>query len=478
MVHTRTESSVRTVDPHRPITDGRLLDFVDDPIVCMRRLYAEHGKLAALQQDSQKLVFAFGPDWNQRILSDSATFHSRFFSIRGPRNSPQRRLTSGLMTMNGEELKQHRRMVMGPFQRKSIVNYHGRICQLTAKTLDGWRPGRVIDLHEEMTQYMLRVTSAILFGLDMPEFAYRLGSMIDRWVELNHRAGMGAFVSDAQLQDNYDRLLALAEQLEADIRQMIHLRRSSRDQGDDVLSLLIRANEHEGLVSDEKLIGHTALLFGAAHLTTAHSFTWTLFLLAQHPAVLRGVMQESERAFRGDFPTLDDVAHMPVTERVLKESMRVLPASSYSQRINAQPIQLGPLWLPRGTPIIFSQFMTHHLPELYPDPETFRPDRWLSISPGAYEYLPFGAGPRMCLGGPLAMMILKTALPGVLKRYRLTVVPGSEINAQVISTMLGPTSTVPIQVSEQDGRFHSSPVTGTIHSLVNLPVAPAARKAA
>ena len=468
----RTDSSAGLLDPNLPITYGSLLDFPDDPVACMRRLYETHGNLAILQDGDQQVVFVFGPELNQRVLSDANTFHSRFFVVRGPRNSPQRRLTSGLMSMNGNELKQHRRVVMGPFQKKSIVNYHERICQLTHEMLDDWPLGEVRDIHEEMTQYMLRVTSAILFGLEMPELAYRVGAMLDRWVRMNHETGMGAFISEPLLTEKYEQLLELAVELEADIQEMVRVRRSSGAGGDDVLSLLIRAHEERGLVSDEELIGHVALLFGAAHLTTAHTLTWTLFLLAQHPTIMRNLMQEIDDKVPGTAPTLDKISAMPLTERVLKESMRVLPASSYSQRICAEPVELGPLKLSRGTGVIFSQFITHHLPDLYPDPETFRPDRWLEISPSPYMYLPFGAGPRMCLGAPLAMMTLKTALPIIFKRYRLTVVPGVEISGKVISTMLGPTTSVPMLVSRHDGHFESSLVTGNIHSLVNLPEMP------
>ena len=475
-----------------PVTHGRLMDFPENPIACMRRQQAEHGNISALEQDSQRLIFAFGPEYNQPVLSDAATYHSRFFSIRGPRNSPQRRLTSGLLSMNGQEHKLHRRMVMGPFQKKTIETYHDAICEFTHELLDDWAVPKqnglsvasdspaspdmpnVRDMHTEMTQYMLRVTSGLLFGLDMPEMAYRIGGMIDRWVDMNHSLGIGAFVSDRAFTEGYDRLLSLAEELETDIRAMIHARRTSARPGNDVLSLLIRAHEQEGLVNDDELVGHAALLFSAAHLTTAHTMTWTLFLLAQHPSVMPTVLEEIEATIRGTAPTQANIGGMPVFERVLKESMRVLPASAYSQRIAAEPTQLGPFHLPRGTPIVFSQFMTHHLPELYADPETFRPDRWLTLTPPPYAYIPFGGGSRMCLGGPLAMMTLKTALPMIVKRYRLTVVPGSEISGMVVSTMLGPTTKIPMSVVPQDGRFEASAVTGNIHSMMHLHEAPAA----
>lgn len=453
------------------------MEFPDDPIACMRRLHAAHGNIAALQEGTQRIIFVFGPELNQRVLSDSQTFHSRFFAVRGPRGSSQRRLTSGLLSMNGDEHKQNRRMVMGPLQKKTIANYHESICRLTNQMLRDWRIGDVRDMHEEMTQFMLRLTSAILFGLEVPELAYKIGSMIDRWVHMNHRMGMGVFVSDDSFTDNYEQLLELAEELEADIQTMIDLRRSDPNRDGDVLSLLIRAHDDEGILNDEKLIGNVALLFGAAHLTTAHTFTWTLFLLAQHPSIMRSVHEEIAGNLSGLTPSADEVTRLPLVERVVKESMRVLPASGYSQRMNVVDVELGPFHLSPGTAVIFSQFITHHMAGLYPQPNRFHPDRWLEISPSPYAYLPFGAGSRMCIGASLALMILQTALPMILKRYRLSVVPGTEVSGKIVSTMLGPSTSVPMLVSAQDGRFQANPVTGNIHTLVDLPEAPRTNEA-
>jgi cytochrome P450 len=455
-------------DGQQPVTQGRLFDFVEDPMACMLALRKRHGDLAVLEEDSQRIVFVFGPKLNQRVLSDDDTFHSRFFAIRGPRNSAQRRLTSGIMSMNGEEHKEHRRIVKGPFEKKSLPFHHGPICDITRGLLDSWKAGDTRDMHVDMTRFMLHVTSAILFGVDQPEFAWKVGEMIDRWVAMNHETGMGAFVSDPRINGRYDRLLAFAEALETDVRGMIHLRRGNPKPADDVLSLLIRANEMGNRVTDEELIGHVALLYGAAHLTTAHTLTWTLFLLAQHPAVMRDLHREIDETMQGDCPTFSEINRMPVTERVLKESMRILPASSYSQRICTEPTMLGNVPLNRGTPVVFSQYVTHHIPELYPEPESFWPDRWLDGPVSPYAYLPFGAGAKMCIGAPLAMTALRTVLPSILKRYRLTVVPNSEVNGKIVSTMLGPTGPVLMHVAHQDGRFQSSPVTGNIHSMVCL----------
>ncbi len=451
-----------------PISAGSLLRFPEDPIACMRSLHREHGDVACLQDEEQRIFFVFSPEYNKQVLSNSRTYHSRFFAVRGGRKSAQRRVTSGLLSMNEGEHKQHRRMIQGPFQKMVLPHYHSTITDLTNRMLEDWQPGETRDINAEMTKFMLRLTSALLFGVDRPEFAVRIGSMIDQWVHMNHETGMGALVADKSFVDRYEQLLQMAEDLEHDVKEMIAIRRGINRPPGDVLSLLIKASQTDPVVS-EKLTGHITLLFGAAHLTTAHTFSWTLFLLAQHPQIMADLFEELDAGVSGLVPQPNEVQQLSLLDRVLKESMRLLPASGYSQRVTSEPTQLGPFHLSKGASVIFSQFITHHREDLYEDPQRFIPDRWKNLSPSAYEYLPFGAGPRMCIGAPLAIMELKTALIMILKRFRLTVQAGSIVDGRIISTMLGPTSKVMMHIDHPDRRFEAQPVFGSIHELIELP---------
>jgi cytochrome P450 len=171
----------------------------------------------------------------------------------------------------------------------------------------------------------------------------------------------------------------------------------------------------------------------------------------------------------GSLPKGDDLS---LLDRVIKESMRLLPASAYSQRINTVAVRLGPFELPRGTGIVFTPIVTHHLPDLYPQPGKFIPDRWHTLRPSPYAYHPFGAGPRLCIGAPLATAVIRIALQRILSTFRLSAVPGSEISAHIESTMLFPTHGVPMQIHPADGEFASNPLKGNVHDLVDFDEAP------
>src|SRR5690606_2867580 len=141
---------IHAAESQLPVTYGSLLDFPADPIACMRRLQAHHGAVAALEGGGTRLHFVFSPQFNHQVLSDARTYHSRFFAVRGSRNSPQRRLSSGLLSMNGDVHKRNRRMVMDAFLKKAIASYLPTIRHMTLDMLQTWRAGEERDLSREM----------------------------------------------------------------------------------------------------------------------------------------------------------------------------------------------------------------------------------------------------------------------------------------------------------------------------------------
>ncbi|QDT70131.1 Pentalenene oxygenase [Planctomycetes bacterium MalM25] len=464
-----------------PVTEGSLVDFSQDLMGGLFRLHQQHGPIAAFRdpEAGQSVVCLFDPEFNKQVLSRADRFHARFFGIRGPKRSSQRRVTCGLLAMNGEQHKRNRRMVKEPFGPKAIAAYSPTIAALATEEAALWREGEAFDYNDAMIRYMLRVTSRVLFGLDEPTLAYELGEQIADWVTLNHELGIGALVSHPGFNAGYEGLLDFAKKLEANVMELIRRRRDDPDPAaNDVLSILVRSHDAEGGLSDEELVGQCCVLFAAAHMTTAHSFSWTTFLLAQHPDVMQSLW---EQIHDGTVQERHPTGGAPLLERVIKEAMRVLPASAYSVRMNVEREQLGPLDLPPGTPIVFTPLITHRLASSFEDPLRFDPDRWLSINPSPYAYHPFGAGPRRCIGGPLAMEVMRTSLPIFLKDWRLTVVPGSRVDAEVKSTMLNPLHGVPMVADRHasaggDGKFQASPVTGNVTELVALPPAEPTRK--
>ena len=132
--------------------------------------------------------------------------------------------------------------------------------------------------------------------------------------------------------------------------------------------------------------------------------------------------------------------------------------------------EIGGYFVPKGSLVMLSHYVTHHMEDVFDHPDQFRPERWERINPTAYEYIPFSAGPRMCIGMQMAMMEMKTLLPMMLQRYRIEPAPGATVNYRDMPTLI-PRPGIPMTIHPQDRQFRIQPVQGKIHQLVDLPLA-------
>jgi cytochrome P450 len=446
---------------------GNLLQFLRDPVAYMRTLYRAYGEIAAFVKGRKGMFFAFGPKYNQRILGDPALFYSTSLILPGPEDSAQRRLTTAIFGMNSEPAMRWRRLLMPPFHKKAIEGYRDSMVTTTEEMLHSWRPRQHLDVACEMRNLTIRLTSEILFGIDDCSKPAAIAEMAERWLKMGTSPAVRLLPVDWPGTPYY-RMLRFAEGLERKILAMIAQRRAKSSEGIDILSILLRVHEGDGAwITGAELVGHTNLLFLAGYETTFNALTWTLFLLSQHPSIMADLLDELEGTLKGEAPTVEQLSRLCLLDRVIKESMRLLPPIVYNTRDSIEPFELGRYSLPKGTTVGFSQYITHHMPDLYPQPEKFLPQRWLTINPSPYEYMPFGAGPRMCLGGPFAIMALKVSLPMILQRYRLTVAPGAIIDRKGLIT-LSPKYGMPMLIRPQDRQFAKSTVYGNIHEMVDL----------
>jgi cytochrome P450 len=460
---------------------GNALRYTRDRVGHLTWLYEQFGDVVTLVRGGNGnlfstapncpgTVFAIGPQYNQEILSNPAVFQN---SIRTSlETTPLARLAAGIFTMNGDKHKQQRRLLMPAFQRKRIESYAGSMSALTRQTLDEWSPGQRLDMAHEMQQLTLRIACKVLFGLEITEAEGNVGKLAQQ--SLQYMRSPAVVVLPWNLPFfPYRRFLATARRLDREIHALIERKRACKGEG-DVLSLLIHTHDENGVqMSHDELIGQANALFMAGHETTSNALTWTLFLLAQHPSVLADVVDELTANIRGDTPTVEELRDLPLLERVLKESMRLLPPVPISGRFAAEPASLGKYPVPQGTEVVFSIYHTHHMPALYPDPNRFLPERWLDLEPSPYEYLPFGAGSRMCLGATFAMLEAKLVLAMLLKRYRPETIPGTRVDRQVRITMW-PRHGLPMIVRSPDRRFEQSrtEVRGNVHEMVDLNLCP------
>jgi cytochrome P450 len=448
------------------------INFFRDPITCMRRLYRQFGPLVsvgsiAFGRPRKPHVLAVGPEFNRQVLGDPATFRSTGQFIRGPANSAQRRLRFGLTRSTGAEHKRQRQLVMPPFHKKAVESYHAFIVEMVNAVIGEWQIGRRYDMHGEMRKLTLRVSSTILFS-DDPAEASIIGKLFEEWQYRNFLTSVWILPLDLP-GTAFRRLLKHAQRLENELLAIIKRRRATPNGRGDVLSLLIEARDDENKgMTDAELVGQATILIGASFETTASTLTWILFLLAQHPNVMRRLMEELDAVLAGAPPTLEQLRQLSFLECVIKESMRILPPVPFTIRATTREVAIGSQLVPNGSRVICSHYLTHHLPEIYPEPERFQPERWRDIDPTQFEYMPFSAGPRACIGAMFAFQVLKISLALIFQKFRLGVIPGSRIDCDVRITM-APRFGMPMMVFDNDRKFAAAEVQGQIREMVTLP---------
>ena len=451
--------------------------FFVDPVGCMTDAHARYGdvvpagRVSRIQGTERQHVLAFGPQCNREVLGNPDIFHTTAQAWAGSQGSSLRRIRNGLTRMNGVKYQQQRQLLLPTFSKKAVEGYVGDMAAIMEQVLDEeWRTGETVDMYRQMRSTALRVSSQILFGRPAPCEAAALAQLGQAFIPRTFSPGVWFFPFDMPLTP-FRRMRRNAELIERALRSMIERRRTSPSQNPDLLNILASAFDHQSVPMDiGDLIGQAAILFVASYENVATVLTWTAFLLAQHPEIMDDVQTELRDVLGGRPPTAEQLERLTLLDAVVKESMRVLPPVPFLVRKVVWPTTLGGFPLKPRDRVVCSAYITHHSPELYPQPRRFFPDRWIGVKPDPFEYLPFGAGPRACIGKLFAMREIEVALAMILSRHRLAVEPNVRIDRRV-QVMMSPKQGLPMTIHSHDGPLGAVPVKGNIHEMVELPVA-------
>lgn len=441
-----------------------MLKLFRDPFTYLPLLYKRYGNVVALAEGDPTYVCAFGPALNLQILSKPDLFEVSAGPFQKlPENTPLVRIGgNSLQMMKGEKHRQQRRLMQPAFHRQQVAHYRDDMVALVQRMLDRWQEGSVIDLSREMELLTRNVTVKALFGLDDEAEIDQMGNLLERMVA---QIPLAMIVPINVPGTPYYRTQRLAAQLETALQAMIERKRAQTD-AHDLLSVLIHAHDEDGTtLRDKELVSHAFTLFSAGFSTTSAALTWTIFLLGQHPRIYERLVDELQSVLHGEAPTIEQLKQLAYLDAVVKESLRILPPGGIGQRRATTTCELGGYELPAGSTVIYSEYLTHRLPELYEEPDRFKPERWNTLHRTAYEYLPFSAGQHRCIGADFALQEAKLALATLLQRYRLEIVPNTTIK---LDLTMHPKHGLPTRVLPQDRQFSRVPVRGNIRQIINL----------
>ncbi|MEM7153989.1 MAG: cytochrome P450 [Myxococcota bacterium] len=434
---------------------GRALGFprlFRDPLRILPQLHREYGEIAALNRGDASLVCAFGPSHNQQLLPYARTFeHFAELPMRVPADSALARTQSNLTAINGQTHRRQRRLMMPAFGKSATHGHRDDMVAVAERHLAQWKPGQHIDIAQAMLELTLDVMTKCLFGLDPGGDAAELGSMGKEFLQ-RVISPATALLPVGWPFTPYGKLLRLTERLERHLLTMIESRREQGAEGRDVLSILVRAHDEDGSrLTDVELIGNMGLLFVAGHETTAYALTWALLLLAQHPQVRADLHDELSAELHGEAPTVEQLDRLPLLDAVVKESLRLLPPTYMMfVRRATEAFELAGYELPAGSLVVLSPLITHHLPELYDQPQRFVPARWAERKVSPFEFLPFGAGPRLCLGAAFADQEIRLVLAMIMQRFAMGPADVGTIDVAPRGITMGPKEPISMALHRPD----------------------------
>lgn len=447
-----------------------LARFAFHPLMTLERLRERYGDIIRLGFGQYEVIMVFDPEYNRQILRDPGQFYSYntdLVPVSFPEDSAIKRLTTGLPLMNGPRHTDHRAAFLPYFHKKFILRYHDACVEVTERLIAGWQPGMQIDLRTEMETLAMWLATGPVLGLDPQKEGAAVGRQLERTMKLvmNPFALMLPYSIPGL---PFYQMLRQADEMEQVIRRVIERKKQEGLSGQDILSILIQMHEADPeRLSERELLGHTTTMFRGGYNPSGMALYWTIFLLSQHPQEMQKVTEELALGVKGEIPTQEEVASLPYLEGALKEAMRLFPAGTWTGRLAMQEFTMASHSFPRGTWVLLSPYITHRIPELFPDPYTFRPERWLSIHPSAYEFMPFSAGPRYCIGTSLAMMQLKIALTILFKRFRFTLKPGTKVNCSGFNS-IRPKNGLPMILREPGEEYERVPFTGNVRKIVDF----------
>lgn len=408
---------------------GNLPQFQRDPLAFIEGVHRAYGPIATVHMLNQPVIFTFRPEHAYDLLVERA----RSVGV-GERPGLRMRLGASLLTTDGATHRRQRRLVQPAFHRKRVEGYAEIMTSQTAEMLRGWRVGDEIDIAAELRELTLRIIVKALFDLDLADEGARLSRMFATVIEAQpSRFGVMRLFAVGKLRFMPGRIMqdsarAAAAELDGFVYRLIASRRAEGVDRGDVVSMLLAARDEDGQpLSDVEIRDQAMTLIVAGHETTFTALSWAIDLLSRQPNAYQLLRAEVATALGGSVPRAADIARLPYLDAVIQEALRLRPPAWSINRVALEPITLEGYQLPAGASLIVSPWILHHEPAIWGDVGVFRPERWLDSSTkdlprGAY--FPFGLGPRMCIGMPLADMEMRLVLATILQRFTPVVAPG------------------------------------------------------
>lgn len=425
---------------------GHLPDFRASKVEFLTDIGRRFGEVVRLRFGPKVIHMVRHPDHVKAVLQDC---YLNFEKASRGFTKLKMLLGSGLVTADGGFWQRQRRIAQPAFHHQRIAAFASTFSEAAGEALPVWaeaaRRGDPLDVYQEMSRITLNSVVRTLLGADLPSGGF---AAVNRGLEValdyvNHNIyrlfDVPSFVPSRRRR----RFEEAVRGMDAVVYGLIE--RGRRDEAlserPDLLSMLIAARDEESGegMTDEQLRDQVMTILLAGHETTALALTWTWYLLSLHPQVRQTLRQEVEEVLGDRPPTVHDVPRLTRTTQVILEALRLYPPLWAFSRKVVEGFELGGYDIPSGSTLFLSPYVTHRHPEFWPNPEGFVPERFdAEADPRKrhkFCYLPFGAGPRNCIGSTFATLEMQMVIPTLLQRFEVDLLPGHQVHLQPLLTL-------------------------------------------
>ena len=388
------------------------LGWFRDPVRFMERNRKAHGKLFSVKLGPlRRCTFVADAPLAWQVLTGDpelmrmGSTNGIFRPVLGDRS---------LFLLDGAEHRRHQLQIRPRFARSRVDRFAGLVSELAARELASWPVGEPFAIQERMRGVTLQLIFRTVLGIVDPARDERLRELVHEVLDQVQSpiAVLPAFQVQLGGRSPFARLMRTVAAIDALLFEEIGERRydPSRHDRDDILSLLVTPQPHEdGFLSDREVRDEILTLLIAGHETTATALCWAFERLLRNPEALERCRAEVESGTGDEY-----------IDAVVRETLRQRPVLPVTARKLTRPIALGPWTFPKGWTLMPCMYLIHNDPEVFPEPERFRPERFLAPeSVSTRIWLPFGAGPRHCIGNGLSLMAIRAVLRTVLARAEL-----------------------------------------------------------
>ncbi|WP_414619833.1 cytochrome P450 [Calothrix sp. CCY 0018] len=430
---------------------GHLLDLGNDPLGFLTDCGRNYGDIIPLQLGLTPACLIVNPDYIEQVLKE----RNSFVKSRGFR-ALKTLLGEGLLTNEGESWFRQRRLVQPVFHQKQINGYGKTMVEYSEDITENWVDGEILDVHVEMMSLTLKIVMKCIFNQDVGEGeAKNVAHALDvamNWFESKRKQNF--LIWEWFPRPENIRYRNAINKMDQSIYSLIQQKRDRNEDGKDLLSMLMQARDEDdnSQMSDRQLRDEVATLMLAGHETTANALSWTWMLLAQNPQVEAKLWDELKSVLGGRLPTIEDLPQLQYTNMVIKESMRLYPPVALFGREAVEDYQLDGYEIPSGCVVMLSQWVMHRHPKYFDNSEEFIPERWqndLEKRLPRGVYIPFGDGPRICIGKGFALMEAVLILATIASKYKLSLVEDHPIVPQP-SITLRPEHGIKVEITKRN----------------------------